>query len=94
VVDDDDLGIEGASPLNDADWVAINKLKRAYESNGAPGLNNEIGELMESDPVRAFRVMRAFFPERMREALDDVIAKMRTDLNEILRHLDSPLTKH
>ena len=91
---DDDLGIEEVSPFTDADWAAINKLKRAYDSRGMGGLNNEFDELVEDDPVRAFRVMRVFFPRRMREALDEAIASMGADLKEILQQLDPPLTKH
>jgi hypothetical protein len=94
MTDDDDLGIEGTSPFTDADWAAINKLKRAYDSKGMRGLNDEFDELIEDDPVRAFRVMRVFFPWRMREALDEAIASMGADLKEILRQLDPPLTKH
>jgi len=89
---DDDLGRDCTSPFSDADWAAINKLKRAYDSNGMRGLNNEFDELIEDDPVRAFRVMSVFFPRRTREALEEVIANM--DVKEMLELLDPPSTKH
>ena len=47
-----------------------------------------LAELGESDPVRSIRVLSAFFPETVREALTDSMAEqglMAEDLRELIR---------
>jgi hypothetical protein len=75
------------SGLTDADWVEINKLHQAYESGGESALLAAFQELMK-DPVRCSRVIGAYFPEKMREALKDAAADAGVtieDLRDLLR---------
>jgi hypothetical protein len=57
--------------LTDSDWAEINKLKRAFDEGGSKALSNALEEL-KKDPVRTFRIMAAFYPEKLREAVKDV----------------------
>ncbi len=78
------------SRLTDADWAEINKLHQAYESGGESALLAAIQELMK-DPVRCTRVIGAYFPEKMREALKDAAAVAGVtieDLRDLLRKLE------
>lgn len=92
---DDELGIEETSGLTDADWAEINKLRRAYDS----GRDKELvkaWEIFAQDPVRAVRVLGAFFPDKMRETLKDMMAEMGMtieDFREILEKSERPPTK-
>jgi hypothetical protein len=70
----DDPGIADTSSLTDSDWAEINKLKRAYDEGGVKALSKALEEL-KKDFSRAFPVLAAFFPEKMREALKDVMAE-------------------
>ena len=65
---DEELGIADTTGLTDADWAEINKLKRAYETGGQSALSKAFQEL-DKDPVRAIRVIGAFFPEMVRESV-------------------------
>jgi hypothetical protein len=88
----DDLGIADTTGLTDADWAEINKLKRAYDEGGAKALSKAFNELCK-DPVRATRVTGAFFPEKIREAIKDVMAQRGMtieDFRELARKLESP----
>jgi hypothetical protein len=93
---DDELGIEDTSRLTDADWAEINKLKRAFDSGGDKELLQAL-ERLKQDPVRAVRVLGAFFPHKINEALKDAAADMgmtAEDWKEMLQKFESPLTKH
>jgi hypothetical protein len=57
---EDALGIEDTSGLTDADWAEINKLRRAYDTGGDKELV-KAWEIFAQDPVRAVRVLGAFF---------------------------------
>ena len=90
----DNLGIADTSSLTDSDWAEINKLKRAYDEGGERALSKALEKL---DPLHAFRVMAAFFPERMREAIKDVIAEhgmTKEDFRELGPKLESLTRKH
>ena len=83
-----DLEVVDTSGLTDADWAEINRLKSLYETDGRNALSNALAELGESDPVRSIRVLSAFFPETVREALTDSMAEqglMAEDLRELIR---------
>jgi hypothetical protein len=49
---------------------------------------------MESDPIRCSRIIGAFFPDMMREAIKDQMAEVgmtEEDLREMVRKLESPV---
>jgi SOS response regulatory protein OraA/RecX len=87
----DDLGIADTSWLTDSDWAEINKLKRAYDEGGSKALSKALEEL-KKDPVRIFRMMAAFFPEKVQEAAKDVIAELGMT-EEDFRELGQSLTR-
>ena len=83
-----ELEIVDASGLTDGDWAEINRLKSLYETGGRNALSKALAELGESDPVRSIRVLSAFFPEGVREALRDSMAEQgmtAEDLRELIR---------
>jgi hypothetical protein len=86
-----DLGIADTSLLTDSDWAEINKLKRAYDEGGSKALSKALEEL-KKDPVRIFRMMAAFFPEKVQEAAKDVIAELGMT-EEDFRELGQSLTR-
>ena len=91
-----DLEVVDASGLTDADWAEINRLKSLYETGGRNALSKALAELGESDPVRSIRVLSAFFPETVREALTDSMAEqglMAEDLRELIRKHEASTRK-
>ena len=70
---DDELGIEDTSGLRDADWIEINKLRDAYKTGGQQALK-EAWRKLKDDPVSTMRVYGAFFPEKLRNTIKDVMA--------------------
>jgi hypothetical protein len=72
-----ELGIVDTSLLTDADWAEINKLRRAHDEGGQRALSKALTELIDVDPVRATRVIGAFFPKMVRETIKDVMAEKR-----------------
>jgi hypothetical protein len=94
--DRDALGVVDTSGLTDADWAEINKLKRAYEDGGQPALSAALDKL-SADPVRCMRVIGAFFPDDVREAIKDTMAEhgmTEGDLRELIRKLESPAPRN
>jgi hypothetical protein len=71
IMADEPFGVADSSGLTDADWVNINGLRRAYKTNGKEALSAALGKLAKEDPIRYVRVIGAFFPETMREAIRD-----------------------
>ena len=91
-----DLKVVDTSGLTDADWAEINRLKSLYETGGRNALSKALAELGESDPVRSIRVLSAFFPETVREALTDSMAEqglMAEDLRELIRKHEASTRK-
>ena len=70
---DDELGIEDTSDLRDADWIEINKLRDAYKTGGQQALK-EAWRKLKDDPVSTMRVYGAFFPEKLRNTIKEVMA--------------------
>jgi hypothetical protein len=66
----DNLGIADPSSLTDADWAEIDRLKRAYEVGGHKAFNEKL-----DDPVLGIRVIGAFYPAMVREAIKDAMAE-------------------
>jgi hypothetical protein len=92
----DSLEIQDISGLTDADWAEINMLRRAYESGGTKALSKALDRLAK-DPIRHVRVMGAFFPDMVREAIKDQMAETGTtedELAELIRKLESSALKH
>jgi hypothetical protein len=69
----DNLGIADPSSLTDADWAEIDRLKRAYEVGGHKAFNEALKKL--DDPVLGIRVIGAFYPAMVREAIKDAMAE-------------------
>jgi hypothetical protein len=91
-----DLDVVDPSGLTDADWAEINRLKGLYESGGQNELSKALAELGESDPVRSIRVLSAFFPETVREALRESMEEQRItaeDLRELIRKHEASTRK-
>jgi hypothetical protein len=61
------------SGLSDADWVEINKLRDAYRTSGQNALRDAWRKLTD-DPIRTVRVYGAFFPDKLRNTIKDVMA--------------------
>jgi len=75
------------SRLTDADWAEINKLRRASEKGDKAGFA-AFKKLFKRDPVRCSRILSAYYPEKMREALKNELAEAgltEDDLRELLR---------
>ena len=70
---DEELGIEDTSGLSDADWVEINKLRDAYRTGGQKALRDAWRKLTD-DPISTVRVYGAFFPDKLRNTIKDVMA--------------------
>ena len=91
----EELGIEDTSLLTDAEWAEINKLTRAYKSGGEKALKKACFDLAEH-PRHWVRVFGAFFPDKIREALKDAMARAginEDDLIELDRKLQNPAVK-
>jgi hypothetical protein len=91
-----DLEVADSSGLTDADWAEINRLKNLYEAGGRNALSKGLAELGDSDPVRSIRVLSAFFPGAVREALADAIAEegiTAEDLRELIRKHEASTRK-
>jgi hypothetical protein len=91
-----ELKIEDASGLTDADWAQIKKLRRTLEHGGYKAFQKAVADLKKDLP-RYLRVMRAFFPVKIREALRDSLASAgitEEDLRELARILENPARKH
>jgi hypothetical protein len=88
---DDDLGIEDTSGLNDADWLQINKLHDAYRTGGQKALEDAWRRLKD-DPIRTMRIYGAFFPDKLRNTIKDVMAAEGMtfeDLKDIIKKAKS-----
>lgn len=85
--------IADTSGLKDADWAAINALRRAHETGGKEGLSKAVNDLLGGDPVRATRVLGAFYPREVTELLKDAMAERgitKEDVLEWMRQAESP----
>jgi hypothetical protein len=92
---DDDPGLEDTSSLTDADWVEINKLNRARKADGDEGLQKAFEQLLQHDPVRAARILGAFYPQG--RGLADQLAEHGLtveDFREMIQKLARSPTKH
>ena len=84
---DDELRVVDNSNLTDEDWAKINKLKQCHVDGGAIALSTALGELSTTDPLCYFRIMGAFFPDAVKEAVLDSMADAgitESDIRELL----------
>lgn len=91
----DDLSVADTSGLTDGDWAEINRLKRAYDDGGVKAFSEALKEL-DDNPTLRIRVLGAFFPEMVREAIRDAMAASGTieeDIRDLIRKLDPPPAK-
>jgi hypothetical protein len=92
--DADDLGIVDTSWLTDADWAVINWLRRIHESEGKKAVRKALRAL---EPESYLRVVAAFFPDKVREAIKDEMAEngiTEQDLSEMTQKFHpSPTTQ-
>src|SRR5262245_42115012 len=70
------LTVVDTTNLIDADWAAIDRVNRACEIGGADAF---WGELEKLDVAAQLRVMGAFFPELLREVIEEEMAADVTD---------------
>jgi hypothetical protein len=90
--DEDPLGAVDTTGLTDADWAEINKLKRAHDT-GDPKAFSKAYEELSANPVKAIRVIGAFFPDMVREAIRDSMAEngiTEEDLREMILKAERP----
>ena len=59
------------SSLHEADWAALDKLNAAFKGGGTEALVKAQAELIESDFIVWFRIVRTFFPELTRKLMKD-----------------------
>ena len=89
----DDLGIVDSSWLTDADWAVINRLRRVHETEGQKAVRKALRGL---EPESYLRVVAAFFPDKVREAIKDEMAEngiTEQDLREMAEKLHPSPTK-
>jgi hypothetical protein len=88
----DPLEVADTTGLTDTDWAEINKLKNAYDAGGQKALSAALDQLAK-DPIRATRVLGAFFPDLVRETIKDQLAEegiTEEDLRALIRKLENP----
>jgi hypothetical protein len=91
--------LEDTSDLTDADWAEINKLKRAYADGGRDAFDKALDDLYSRDEIHWMRIVYAYHPAMVREALKDNLAgagMTAEDLRELISKLkgNSVPTKH
>jgi hypothetical protein len=87
----DDLEIQDTSGLTDADWVEINKLRKAYKNGGTKAFASALDRLAK-DPIRYAVVIGAFYPDMVRETIRDQMAEAgitEEDLRELIQKISS-----
>jgi hypothetical protein len=82
-----DFYIADAQSVTDAEWAAINALRRSFEAGGSKALSEAFKKLSE-DSVLYIGVVGAFFPDMVREMLLDEMAAQgitQEDIEEVIR---------
>ena len=80
------LEVVNSSGLTDADWVQINKVIRAYERGGWDGFWSEF-ETLGDDLILKITVVGAFFPDAIREAIEDELAESGLALEDLREYV-------
>jgi hypothetical protein len=71
------------SCLTDADWTNLNKMRHVYSEGGKEALKAAMLDLSESDLVSYTRVIGAYFPNELRNALKDAMAESGMTLDDL-----------
>ena len=79
----DPFQIPDPSALTDADWVEINRLRKAFDTGNQEAVQQAYRELGK-DPVRYIRVMSAIYPKEVEESIKDAMAKRGLTEQDIL----------
>ena len=90
------LEVVNSSGLTHADWIGINKVRRAYERGGWDAFWSEL-ETLGDDFILKITVVGAFFPDAIREAIEDELAESGLaleDLREFLKKNEVLATEH
>jgi hypothetical protein len=83
------LEIVDTHGLTHADWAHINRVMRVYEAGGMSAFEEAIAELGDKEPVRAIRVLGAFWPDIVAEMVQDAMAERgvtRGDIDELVHN--------
>ena len=94
---DNEPQLVDTTALTDADWAEINKIKQAYAKRGQKGFEKALHVLCKRDPLSWLRVVLAYYPTAVREALRDNLAASGVtaeDLQEIFGNMESSATQH
>jgi len=76
------LEVVNPSGLTEADWIAVNKVRRAYERGGWDAFWSEF-ETFGDDLMLQIMVLRTLFPDVMRQAIKDELAEAGFTLGEL-----------
>jgi hypothetical protein len=82
------------SGFTEADWAAIDRVNRACELGGAAAFWLELEKL--DDVALQLRVMGAFFPDLMRQVVEEQVAKRGLtvkDLRKLIRKVHKSGTR-
>jgi 3-oxoacyl-[acyl-carrier-protein] synthase III len=98
----EDFEIQDTSGLTDADWAEINKLRNAHKKGGAKAVEGAMQQLEAKDLIQYVRVIAAFYPDIVREAIKDAMAELgltEQDIRELIQKAEEKLqgvsdTKH
>jgi hypothetical protein len=80
------------SGLTDEDWIAINRLRRAYDCGGSEAFDRALDALQQENSFSCIRVIGAICPHELREAMRAEMAKLgltSEELLDIVRKLES-----
>ena len=79
------LNVVDSSGLTDADWAAVNRVNRACELGGAVAFWEEL-EKLDDVPLQ-LRVLGAFFPELVREVIEEEMTEHGLTIDDLRKAL-------
>src|SRR5262245_38111289 len=79
------LNVVDSSGLTDADWAAVNRVNRACELGGATAFWEEL-EKLDDVPLQ-LRVLGAFFPELVREVIEEEMTEHGLTIDDLRKAL-------
>ena len=90
------LEVVNSSGLTEADWIGINKVRRAYERGGWDAFWSEL-ETLADDVMLQITIVGAFFPDVIRKAIKEELAARSVrlkDLRELVKRSQGRVTVH